>query len=60
MRRVNFNMHTLKEQIELIDILSDTANEEDMLLLDGIANFLDLISSGEVYCFYKDNNGITE
>lgn len=60
MRRVSIDMNLMKEQVELIDLLSDTASEDDAELLDGIAGFLDQIVNGEIQCFYKEHNGTTE
>ena len=56
MRKVSLDLLKMKEQLELIDILSDTANEDEQELLDGLANFLDSIVSGNVVCFRKDTN----
>jgi hypothetical protein len=57
MKRANVDIRLLKEGVELIDIQADLSNYEDKIVLDGLANFLDLIVSGRVVCFYKDENG---
>lgn len=60
MRRANLDRRMLKDQLELVDILADTAIEEDKILLDGLGNFLNDIICGDIVCYYKEENGITE
>jgi hypothetical protein len=60
MRRVKIDMNELRQQLELVDIASDTATEDEQVLLDGLGNLLDKILHGEVVCFYKELNGTLE
>lgn len=60
MRRVTIDMNELRQQIELVDIAADTSTEDEQKLLDGLANFLDMILHGHIVCYYKDQNGTTE
>lgn len=60
MRRVVIDMNELRQQLELVDIASDTSTEDEQILLDGLGNFLDKILHGEVICFYKEMNGTPE
>lgn len=60
MRRVTIDMNELRQQLELVDIAADTSTEDEQELLDGLANFLDMILHGNIVCYYKDQNGTTE
>jgi hypothetical protein len=60
MRRVTVNMIDLKQQLELVDIASDYAQEDDAKLLHDLGTLLDKIIGGEIVLFYKDTNGTTE
>lgn len=60
MRRVTIDMPKLRQQLELVDIAADTVTEDEQELLDGLGDFLDKILSGEVICFYKEQNGTLE
>ena len=60
MRRVTVNMIDLKQQLELVDIASDYAQEDDAKLLHDLGTLLDKIIGGEIVLFYKDINGTPE
>lgn len=60
MRRVTMNIGELKQQLELVDIASDSALEEDAKLLHDLGTLLDKIIGGEIILFYKDINGTPE
>lgn len=60
MRKAHIDLLKMKDQIELIDMLSDCASEEDAELLDGVAGFLDSIVTGNVVCFMKEHDGKIE
>ena len=60
MRRVTANMIDLKQQLELVDIASDYAQEDDAKLLHDLGTLLDKIIGGEIVLFYKDINGTPE
>jgi hypothetical protein len=53
-------MIDLKQQLELVDIASDYAQEDDAKLLHDLGTLLDKIIGGEIVLFYKDTNGTTE
>jgi len=54
------NIGELKQQLELVDIASDSALEEDAKLLHDLGTLLDKIIGGEIVLFYKDINGTPE
>jgi hypothetical protein len=55
MKRVGIDMDLLREQIEVVDFVSDLQPQEEKELLDGVAGFLDQILSGKIVCYWKED-----
>jgi hypothetical protein len=55
MKRVGIDMNLLREQIEVVDLVSDLQPKEEQELLDGVAGFLHQVLIGKIVCYWKED-----
>ena len=60
MKRMNIDMQLLRQQLELVDIISDSLKEEEQTMMDGVGDLLDKILHGDAVLYHKELHGNTE
>jgi hypothetical protein len=57
---MNIDMQLLRQQLELVDIISDSLKEEEQTMMDGVGDLLDKILHGDAVLYQKELHGNTE